>query len=139
MQVDAARERAGEFMDEGLLVDPAPFAADRAFDVERRRRARIAERHHRLVEAHREALDRAVADAGRGHLDLRAVVAERGDGAQRRGDQRQNTEPGNELHGTNPPKGRCILAGQGKQANAEMTDSETDGNQESPDQVNLII
>jgi hypothetical protein len=38
-----------------------------------------------------------------------------------------------------PPQRRRILAGQGKQANGEMTVSETDGNQESPDQVNLII
>lgn len=126
-------------MDIGLLVDPATFATDRAFDGERPRRARIAERDHRLIEARSEPLDRAVTDAGRGHLDLRAVVTHRERGAQRRGDQRQNTEPGNELHGTNPPKGRRTLAGQGKQANGEMTASETDGNLESPGQVNLII
>ena len=122
----AAGERTREFVDKGLLVDPTPLAADRAFDRERSGRARIPERHHRLVEPRREPLDRAVADAGRGHLDLRAVVAHRQRRAERCGDQRQDPEPGSELHGSNSPKGARTLAAAASQANAELTGSETE-------------
>src|SRR3546814_14143475 len=78
-----------EFVDERRLIDPAPLALDRAFNREGRGRTRIAQRHHRLVEAHREALDRAVADSWRGHHHLRPAVAKRRERGAHGGDTPQ--------------------------------------------------
>ena len=126
---DAAGERPGEFMDEGLLVDPAALAADRAIDLERRFGARIAQGHHRHVEAGGEALDRAVADAGRRHLDLRAVVAERSDRPDGRQDQSQYAKPGNELHRQPPPRAAMgTIAGHHCESSDELTVSVSEGN-----------
>src|SRR3546814_8360284 len=66
---------------------------------EGRGRTRIAQRHHRLVEAHREALDRAVADSWRGHHHLRPAVAKRRERGEHGGEQRQSSE---KLHRSDP-------------------------------------
>jgi hypothetical protein len=106
-QLEAALRAAGqtlfEIVDIGLRVDPATLAGDRAGDVEGRCGARIAERDHRLAEAHREALDRAVADAGGGHDDGRAVVAQR---RHRRNGKTEQCETDCELHHTFPRSDR---------------------------------
>src|SRR3546814_1312736 len=78
---------------------PAPLALDRAFNREGRGRTRLAQRHHRLVEAHREALDRAVADSWRGHHHLRPAVAKRRERGEHGGEQRQSSE---KLHRSDP-------------------------------------
>jgi len=71
----ATGQRAVEFMDIGLRIDPAPRAGYRAADRERPLGARIAERHHGFRETRRESLDRAAARAGSRHHDLRARIA----------------------------------------------------------------
>jgi hypothetical protein len=103
LQVDPAGERSGEFVDEGLLVDPAPLAADRHLTSNGEAARGSPERHHRLGEARREALDRAVADPGSRHFHLRAGIAEGGDRAERCGYQSQYAEPNDELHGNLSP------------------------------------
>jgi len=54
-----ARQRLFEIIDERLRIDPPPVRADRAGQLGRRGRTRIAERHHGLRKAHGEAFDRA--------------------------------------------------------------------------------